>query len=121
MIRLPPRSTRTDTLFPYTTLFRLRRLCNDVLHEADRSPALGPLQHRRHGSHFGNFAAPAGAAVLLELDRKRRRDAGGRCANLRRRAAEHAVVGHPAADAGGWYGRASSRAQGWYDVYNSVV
>src|SRR3546814_20822047 len=26
MIRLPPRSTRTDTLFPYTTLFR-SRLC----------------------------------------------------------------------------------------------
>src|SRR3546814_7340405 len=25
MIRLPPRSTRTDTLFPYTTLFRSRR------------------------------------------------------------------------------------------------
>src|SRR3546814_14784214 len=24
MIRLPPRSTRTDTLFPYTTLFRSR-------------------------------------------------------------------------------------------------
>src|SRR3546814_6329432 len=31
MIRRPPRSTRTDTLFPYTTLFRscirLRRYC----------------------------------------------------------------------------------------------
>src|SRR3546814_4918080 len=28
MIRRPPRSTRTDTLFPYTTLFRsLRRAC----------------------------------------------------------------------------------------------
>src|SRR3546814_7435606 len=26
MIRLPPRSTRTDTLFPYTTLFRSDRL-----------------------------------------------------------------------------------------------
>src|SRR3546814_16901289 len=26
MIRRPPRSTRTDTLFPYTTLFRSRRL-----------------------------------------------------------------------------------------------
>src|SRR3546814_9248376 len=26
MIRLPPRSTRTDTLFPYTTLFRSHRL-----------------------------------------------------------------------------------------------
>src|SRR3546814_1625228 len=25
MIRLPPRSTRTDTLFPYTTLFRSPR------------------------------------------------------------------------------------------------
>src|SRR3546814_7099188 len=25
MIRRPPRSTRTDTLFPYTTLFRARR------------------------------------------------------------------------------------------------
>src|SRR3546814_5471489 len=26
MIRLPPRSTRTDTLFPYTTLFRAPEL-----------------------------------------------------------------------------------------------
>src|SRR3546814_11298404 len=26
MIRRPPRSTRTDTLFPYTTLFRSRNL-----------------------------------------------------------------------------------------------
>src|SRR3546814_18070369 len=26
MIRRPPRSTRTDTLFPYTTLFRSSRL-----------------------------------------------------------------------------------------------
>src|SRR3546814_20544002 len=32
MIRRPPRSTRTDTLFPYTTLFRsdLRALANRV-------------------------------------------------------------------------------------------
>src|SRR3546814_19594110 len=27
MIRRPPRSTRTDTLFPYTTLFRSAELC----------------------------------------------------------------------------------------------
>src|SRR3546814_14160278 len=27
MIRRPPRSTRTDTLFPYTTLFRSGRVC----------------------------------------------------------------------------------------------
>src|SRR3546814_6067740 len=29
MIRRPPRSTRTDTLFPYTTLFRSHRLDDD--------------------------------------------------------------------------------------------
>src|SRR3546814_10524738 len=30
MIRLPPRSTRTDTLFPYTTLFRSLMLGDEV-------------------------------------------------------------------------------------------
>src|SRR3546814_9587253 len=30
MIRRPPRSTRTDTLFPYTTLFRSRRYGESV-------------------------------------------------------------------------------------------
>src|SRR3546814_15350706 len=35
MIRRPPRSTRTDTLFPYTTLFRSRlQLSADALHYA---------------------------------------------------------------------------------------
>src|SRR3546814_8710892 len=29
MIRRPPRSTRTDTLFPYTTLFRSLRLLRE--------------------------------------------------------------------------------------------
>src|SRR3546814_16320890 len=31
MIRRPPRSTRTDTLFPYTTLFRSTRLAYEVI------------------------------------------------------------------------------------------
>src|SRR3546814_1360629 len=30
MIRRPPRSTRTDTLFPYTTLFRSEKPCIDT-------------------------------------------------------------------------------------------
>src|SRR3546814_1905120 len=30
MVRRPPRSTRTDTLFPYTTLFRSNRLLQQV-------------------------------------------------------------------------------------------
>src|SRR3546814_425596 len=39
MIRRPPRSTRTDTLFPYTTLFRsaptITTLPDDVLHYSE--------------------------------------------------------------------------------------
>src|SRR3546814_402819 len=31
MIRRPPRSTRTDTLFPYTTLFRSKVKCDDLV------------------------------------------------------------------------------------------
>src|SRR3546814_8065244 len=30
MLRLPPRSTRTDTLFPYTTLFRSYPACKAI-------------------------------------------------------------------------------------------
>src|SRR3546814_9476802 len=35
MIRRPPRSTRTDTLFPYTTLFRSRNLRHSMIDLAD--------------------------------------------------------------------------------------
>src|SRR3546814_2394787 len=39
MIRRPPRSTRTYTLFPYTTLFRSRLALSAVVyHSADRDP-----------------------------------------------------------------------------------
>src|SRR3546814_15621037 len=40
MIRRPPRSTRTDTLFPYTTLFRSRRAGQSAFgHQISRSDA----------------------------------------------------------------------------------
>src|SRR3546814_1735765 len=41
MIRRPPRSTRTDTLFPYTTLFRSAQLGTSryLIAEADESDA----------------------------------------------------------------------------------
>src|SRR3546814_13956000 len=49
MIRRPPRSTRTDTLFPYTTLFRSatpRALGREAMHSVRRKgvpvPAGGP-------------------------------------------------------------------------------
>src|SRR3546814_8784646 len=35
MIRRPPRSTRTDTLFPYTTLFRSRVFDNSYRHSSE--------------------------------------------------------------------------------------
>src|SRR3546814_5536947 len=41
MIRRPPRSTRTDTLFPYTTLFRsLLHVCRDDARTATLEAAL---------------------------------------------------------------------------------
>src|SRR3546814_1467059 len=48
MIRRPPRSTRTDTLFPYTTLFR--------------SAALGVPRHR--SGLRGRAACPTSCATL---------------------------------------------------------
>src|SRR3546814_1321014 len=50
MIRLPPRSTRTDTLFPYTTLFRSRAAHRPARFRARQPPpALWPPypDHRR--------------------------------------------------------------------------
>src|SRR3546814_10829721 len=46
MLRPPPRSTRTDTLFPYTTLFRSRRLQRP---EGDRPGAEGRPARQRRG------------------------------------------------------------------------
>src|SRR3546814_7371405 len=48
MIRRPPRSTRTDTLFPYTTLFRSRRLRAGGL-QARRQRAFQNRRDERRG------------------------------------------------------------------------
>src|SRR3546814_2075916 len=48
MIRLPPRSTRTDTLFPYTTLFRSARECPA---RSGCRGAGGPDAHRKDRAH----------------------------------------------------------------------
>src|SRR3546814_4643184 len=54
MIRRPPRSTRTDTLFPYTTLFRSRHAGGDLC------PALRRVRQC------------AGAVAVLRARRRRR-------------------------------------------------
>src|SRR3546814_7836109 len=64
MIRRPPRSTRTDTLFPYTTLFRSPRRLPRRLH-----PAHGSAARRRHRlagrPAVRHLRHPAAAAVAL--------------------------------------------------------
>src|SRR3546814_2923146 len=62
MIRRPPRSTRTDTLFPYTTLFRSVDAA-DVAVQVD--PDARPVQPRRHLLDVGRLA---GAVVALDHD-----------------------------------------------------
>src|SRR3546814_12273316 len=44
MIRRPPRSTRTDTLFPYTTLFRSIRVLREQP-ESEHNWAHGMVNH----------------------------------------------------------------------------
>src|SRR3546814_11671523 len=56
MIRRPPRSTRTDTLFPYTTLFRSAA---DWPRPARAESAAGPLP--RHSRHRSDLRRPAKA------------------------------------------------------------
>src|SRR3546814_16397326 len=51
MIRRPPRSTRTDTLFPYTTLFR----------SAD------PVDGRPHRARFPGMGGADGAVVRIAI------------------------------------------------------
>src|SRR3546814_17613411 len=72
MIRQPPRSTRTDTLFPYTTLFRSR--ARSARQESGALRRLGTQGNRRRfltprscaiGSPAGlPIAASAGARVF---------------------------------------------------------
>src|SRR3546814_1519187 len=47
MLRRPPRSTRTDTLFPYTTLFRSKEghLCGHRSETADQQDSQDGAEH----------------------------------------------------------------------------
>src|SRR3546814_12032478 len=48
MIRRPPRSTRTDTLFPYTTLFRSRNQRHKTTHAAPPGGVVVPGKHTQN-------------------------------------------------------------------------
>src|SRR3546814_12679657 len=81
MTRRPPKSTRTDTLFPYTTRFRSTpRPGGAADHRrpdgiAQRAPARDP---RRRAGRRTQQRAAAAAAHDPDADRRRRRGALGR-------------------------------------------
>src|SRR3546814_13248192 len=77
MIRRPPRSTRTDTLFPYTTLFRSVAVCNcghrGRLDVPDRDPGRSP-----GGLHRAAAATPTAGRHLGQGGRHVGRTVRGR-------------------------------------------
>src|SRR3546814_17040816 len=67
MIRLPPRSTRTDTRFPYPTLFRSKSLCRRRVHPARiGAERQRPGQCRRQGYRRRRGALSCDSLVLVE-------------------------------------------------------
>src|SRR3546814_16266389 len=75
MIRRPPRSTRTDTLFPYTTLFRsLRRsggCCEMVVEHAHglrqrRGPNAKSSLHKAHLAPDAGLQAPGASLSFAQ-------------------------------------------------------
>src|SRR3546814_7987313 len=91
MRRRPPRSTRTDTLFPYTTLFRSGRGDRQFLRsgQAVRLVTVGcQPQHLSSGKGLGDPIA-ATHHPQAALERWRRRSVQALSGNGRRRSEEH--------------------------------
>src|SRR3546814_2060844 len=71
MIRRPPRSTLTDTLFPYTTLFRSRARAfeQDALdHDAGVHGEIGPRLRGIEVGHRGRAARAVALGDLVQAD-----------------------------------------------------
>src|SRR3546814_3347607 len=56
MLRRPPRSTRTDTLFPYTTLFRSRFVGGKAVRPLNDRQHAGTKDRRPFGDVIGRRA-----------------------------------------------------------------
>src|SRR3546814_6948666 len=79
MIRRPPRSTRTDTLFPYTTLFRSRAESNRVsLTSIDHEPSDvraaggGSIRSEEHTSELQSLMRISYAVFCLKKKKKQK-------------------------------------------------
>src|SRR3546814_16597240 len=78
MIRRPPRSTRTDTLFPYTTLFRSIENIMIGRHMHMRSSILDAFVHfgRSRNEEFAQREVVEEIIELLEMEAIRHRPVG---------------------------------------------
>src|SRR3546814_17530970 len=71
MIRRPPRSTRTDTLFPYTTLFRsIRQTVRAPIRRGREIAAVTGRARRRHWTRFAAQSAAPGATCWPDSERR---------------------------------------------------
>src|SRR3546814_10481544 len=91
MIRRPPRSTRTDTLFPYTTLFRSQRR-----QPPERTPAHVPrsgtqlhAHQQRSPSRSGEPALPRSEEHTSELQSLMRTSYAVFCLKKKKTNAQH--------------------------------
>src|SRR3546814_9147465 len=73
MIRRPPRSTRTDTLFPYTTLFRsLRAATSPSLRDReDQCPLSVVFRSEEHTSELQSLMRISYAVFCLKKKREK--------------------------------------------------
>src|SRR3546814_6530158 len=88
MIRRPPRSTRTDTLFPYTTLFRSEagqrghrdRRIAQIEFGQQRAPdrrAVGDAVDEEFRGHMPSPVTPAKAGAAIEVAQRCQRPVKG--------------------------------------------
>src|SRR3546814_7545264 len=84
MIRRPPRSTRTDTLFPYTTLFR-----SNAEKEFPGTAALAALR-----AWYAGLGARAAVAQYLGVDRADDQSSRAMLGDIRRQLTKHARQRH---------------------------
>src|SRR3546814_13520138 len=69
MIRRPPRSTRTDTLFPYTTLFRSKHIRPSTFHVVGYAMSCSATL-RRAAERFQHSARLISDSAAVEFDRE---------------------------------------------------
>src|SRR6056297_3827673 len=76
MIRRPPRSTRTDTLFPYTTLSRSRPARSGLRRSPDRPADGRGSRSEEHTSELQSLRRSSYAVFCLKKKKEHHRSIG---------------------------------------------